>query len=196
VIAAAGADRLVVVDPHTPAIEAMSTIAVETLTAVPLLAHALAPAEDGSVIVAPDLGAVKLAERYAARLGLPVAVVRKTRATGTSVRAEELVGEVRDRLPIIVDDMISTGGTIEAAARLVAERGARRDVVVAATHGLLVGTALTRLQQLAVRRLLVTDTVEPIGSGTVEACSVSGLLAEAIGRLHAAKRLDDLEAFG
>jgi ribose-phosphate pyrophosphokinase len=69
-------------------------------------------------------------------------------------------------------------------------------VVVAATHGLLVGTALTRLRQLAVRRLLVTDTVEPVGSETVEACSVSGLLAEAIGRLHAAKRLDDLEAFG
>ena len=75
-------------------------------------------------MVAPDLGAVKLAERFAAALGLPVAVVRKSRISGTSVRAEELVGDVVGCRPIIVDDMISTGATIEATARLLEAHGA------------------------------------------------------------------------
>lgn len=194
-IAAAGADRLVVVDPHTPTLEAMCPIPVETLSAVSLLAGVLAPAAYGSVIVAPDLGAVKLAERYASRLSLPVAVVRKIRTTGALVRAEELVGAVRNRQPIIVDDMISTGGTVEAAARLLAEHGAAPDLVVVATHGLLIGDAADRLRALPVRRLVVTDTVRPSEQGRPETCSVSGLLAEAIRRLHHAECLDDLGSF-
>lgn len=194
-IAAAGTDRLVVVDPHTPTLEAMCPIPVETLSAVSLLAGVLAPAAYGSVIVAPDLGAVKLAERYASRLSLPVAVVRKIRTTGALVRAEELVGDVRNRQPIIVDDMISTGGTVEAAARLLAEHGASPDLVVVATHGLLIGDAADRLRALPVRRLVVTDTVRPSEQGPPETCSVSGLLAEAIRRLHHAECLDDLGSF-
>src|ERR1019366_188637 len=94
-LAASGAQRLVVVDPHTAALEAMCGIPVEMLTAVPALAGALAPqVPGGAVVVAPDLGAVKLAEHYASLLHRPVAVVRKTRMTGATVRAEEIAGDV------------------------------------------------------------------------------------------------------
>ena len=97
-LAASGAQRLVVVDPHTAALEAMCGIPVEMLTAVPALAGALAPlVPGGAVVVAPDLGAVKLAEHYASLLHRPVAVVRKTRMTGATVRAEEIAGDVAVR---------------------------------------------------------------------------------------------------
>lgn len=193
-MASAGADRLLVVDPHTPALEAMAQIPVEMVTAVPTLASALATTLDpDTVVVAPDLGAVKLAERYATQLGLSVAVVRKSRITGTTVHAEEIVGDVNGHPPAVVDDMISTGGTIEAAIRLVLDQGADPHAVVAATHGLLVGDCVQRLSGLPIRRLLVTDSTAPAENGlTTEVCSIVPLLADAIGRLHHDERLDDL----
>ena len=118
-LAAAGADRLVVVDPHSRAVEAAFSVPVLTLTAVPVLAAAAgAGPPHPQVVVAPDLGAVKLAEHYAALLGLPVAVVRKSRLTGATVAAEDLVGAVTGLAPLVVDDMISTAGTVEAAVQL------------------------------------------------------------------------------
>jgi len=186
-IASAGADRLVVIDPHTVVLEAMFAIPVETLTAVSAIADTLLPAvTPDAVVVAPDLGAVKLAERYASLLGLPVVIVRKTRMSGTTVRAEELVGQVDGRPAIVVDDMISSGATIEAAVRLLLDNGARPDVVVAATHGLFVGEAVERLAKLPLRRLVVTDSLSGVESHAlpVEVTSIAPLLATAIGRLH------------
>lgn len=196
-LASAGTNRLIVVDPHTSALEAICSVAVETLTAVPSLAGALGgQVPDEAVVVAPDLGAVKLAEHYGALLSRPVAVVRKTRLSGTRVVAEELVGDVRDRPVVIVDDMISTGGTIEAAAKVVAAHGAAPGVVVAATHGLFAAPAADRLDSATIRRILVTDTVaQPAGSGMpLGVCPVAPLLADAIGRLHRDEPLDDLLA--
>jgi len=198
ILAAAGADRIVVVDPHTPGFEATCSIQVEVLTATSVLVTALRDRELGrSVIVAPDLGAVKLAERFAAAVGLPVAVVRKSRITGTSVRAEELVGEIEGCRPIVVDDMISTGATIEATARLLEAHGALPGTIVAATHALLLDSALDRLAQLGLARLLVTDTVRvpPVAPPVLEVCSVAALLSDAIGRLHREEPLDDLGRF-
>lgn len=195
VVAAAGAQRLVVVDPHTVALEAMFGIPVEMLTAVPVLAGAIRSlVADDAVLVAPDLGAVKLAERYSALLRLPVAVVRKARVSGVTVHAENLVGDVAGRPAVIVDDMISTGGTVEAAAKVIAAHGAAPDVVVAASHGLFVGPAADRLRALALRRVVVTDTVAPSGEPDlpVEVESVAGLLADAIGRLHRGEPVDEL----
>ena len=196
-LVSAGAERLVVVDPHTLALEAMSAVPVEMLTAVPFLAAAFGNAgERATVVVAPDLGAVKLAERYASLLRLPVAIVRKSRLSGTDVHAEELVGDVSGRRTIVVDDMISTGGTIEAAVRLLVACGADPHVAVAATHGLLVGACAERFRDLPLVRLLVTDTLAS-GPGwplPVEVCSVAPLLGDAIGRLHRHEPLRDLLA--
>jgi ribose-phosphate pyrophosphokinase len=192
-LAVAGANRLLVIDPHTAALEAVCSVPVEMLTAVPDLAAALRPAiADTAVLVAPDLGAVKLAERYASILGRQTVVVRKTRVSGEAVRAHELVGGVRDRPAVIVDDMISTGSTVEAAVAVLTAHGAAPGPIVAATHGPLVAGAIERLAAAGVARTLVTDTVIGTEYASVHVCSVAGLLADAIDRLHRDRPLDDL----
>ena len=185
-IAAAGADRLIVVDPHTPALEAVCRIPVETLSAVPALSGELAgELPKGAVIVAPDLGAVKLAEQYAGVLHGPVAVVRKQRESGSAVAALDIAGDVRGRPAVIIDDMITTGATIEAAVGLLRASGAAQDIVVAATHGLLVHAAVSRLHELELRRVLVTDTVAVKTAGTmIRVCSIAPTIADAIACLH------------
>jgi ribose-phosphate pyrophosphokinase len=194
-LASAGADRLVVVEPHAVALEAMCPVPVEMLTAVPILADELADlTPETAVLVAPDLGAVKPAEHYARLLRRPVAVVRKTRVSGERVHAEELVGDVEGRPAVIVDDMISTGGTIEAAVRVLLDHGASPDITVAAAHGPLVPAAGDRLARLPIRCLLVTDTL-PVGearAARLRVRSVGPLIADAIGRLHNGQSLDTL----
>ncbi|GAA3784557.1 hypothetical protein GCM10022206_25000 [Streptomyces chiangmaiensis] len=120
--------------------------------------------------------------------------MRKTRVSGTSVQAEELVGDVAGRPAAIVDDMISTGGTVEAAVRVLLDRRAAPDITVAATHGLLVAAAQERLRRLPIRRLLVTDALAPHPHQAlpVRVPSVAPLLAGAIGRLHHDEPLDAL----
>jgi ribose-phosphate pyrophosphokinase len=165
------------------------------LTAVPVIAGVLAEeTPDTAVVVSPDLGAVKLAEHYAGLLRRPVAVVRKTRVSGTSMQAEELVGDVAGRPAVIVDGMTGTGGTVEAAVRVLLDCGAAPDITVAATHGLLVAAAQERLRRLPMRRLLVTDTLarHPEQALPVQVPSVAPLLADAIGRLHRDEPLNAL----
>jgi ribose-phosphate pyrophosphokinase len=196
-LVAAGAQRVVVVDPHTTALEAMCGVPTEMITAVPVLARALrADLSADAVVVAPDLGAVKLARRYSTLLQRPLAIVSKTRVSAEQVTAEGLVGDVTDRTAVIVDDMISTGATIEAAARLVLDNGGRSGIIVAATHGLLVGPACQRLEAASngIESLLVTDSVPPVYRAglCVEVHTISGLLADAIGRLHSDQDLDEL----
>jgi ribose-phosphate pyrophosphokinase len=186
-LAVAGADRLVVVDPHVTALEAVIGLPTEIVSAVPVLADALAAGlAEGTVVVAPDLGAVHLAESYAAALGLEVAVVRKTRLSGAAVQAGDLIGDVEGRPVVVVDDMISTGATIEAAVDLVMARGAAPGIAVAATHGLLVGDAARRLGELPIRRLLVTDSCHPGDTSglPIEVCTIAPVLATTIDRLH------------
>jgi ribose-phosphate pyrophosphokinase len=186
VLEAAGAQRILVVDPHTTALEAMFSVPVETVTAVPVLLDALAgDLAPDTVVVAPDLGAAKLAQRVGSRLAAGVAVVRKTRTSGRTVEATEVVGDVADRPVLLVDDMVSTGATLEAAARVVLEHGARPDVAVLATHGLFVGDALARLDALPLRQVVVADTVPvAVDRSWINVRSIAPVLAEAISRLH------------
>ncbi|MEX1009295.1 MAG: ribose-phosphate pyrophosphokinase [Acidimicrobiia bacterium] len=194
-IGAVRADRVLTVDPHTAGLEALFGIPVEAVSAAPLLASGLAtllPLD--AVVVAPDLGAVKLAERYAALLGRPTVIVRKRRLSGSTVRVEEVVGDVAGRTPVIVDDMITTGATICAAAQAVRDQGAHPSLLVAATHGVLVGPAVQRLRDLPVEHLVVTDSL-PLAADLplpIDIVSIDRLLADAITRLHNDKPLDDL----
>jgi ribose-phosphate pyrophosphokinase len=197
---AAGLEHVVAVDLHTPAIEGLFRMPVEHVSAMPLLVEAAHPwvarEEAPGVVVAPDLGAMKLAERYARALKLPLALVHKSRLSGESVRVGGVTGDVKGRAPVIVDDMISTGGTIVAAVEALLERGALPDVVVVASHALLVGAAVERLQNLALRRLIVTDSLPVSGDGPlpVEVVSLAPLLADVIVRLHRGRSLEDLIA--
>ncbi|HXX67541.1 MAG TPA: ribose-phosphate diphosphokinase [Polyangiaceae bacterium] len=176
-------DRIVVVDPHNPAVEAGFSFPAELLTAVPLLAHAARRhIFDDGVIVAPDLGATKLAQRYAQLLNLPVAIVVKQRLGPSEVAAEHVVGNVSGRRPVIVDDMISTGGTIAAAADLLLARGAKPPVVVIATHGLFAPPAADRLRALPIAKVITTDSVPPPAETPPhhEAVPLAPLLADAL----------------
>jgi len=187
--------RIVAVDVHSPAIEGFFGVPLEHLSAVPLLVESIRSyVTDDSVIVAPDLGAAKLAERYAKPLGLPTAVVHKTRLSGSEVSVRRLTGEVRGRTPIIVDDMISTGGTIEAAVSALLSERCEPDITVVASHGLFVGPSAERLITTPVRRLIVTDSVATpvLPEFPLEVVGLATLLAQAVDRLHNDRSLSDL----
>jgi ribose-phosphate pyrophosphokinase len=182
-IAAAHIDRIVSVDVHCAAIEAVSTALFDQLSALPPLLRALRawPAASG-VVVAPDLGAAKLAQNVGRTLGAPVALVHKSRGGRDQVEALDLLGEVRQRAPLIVDDMISTGATIDAAVSALLAAGCTPRITVAATHALFVGPAHERLARLPIERIAVTDSV-PFAvpdSLPVERVSLAPLLATAI----------------
>lgn len=197
VVGTGGFDRLMLIDAHTPAIEGFFDVPLDHLTAVPLLARAVAPAiSDNSIVVAPDLGAVKLARAYANQLQVPMAFVHKTRLNGEAVEAHALIGDVRGRVPLIVDDMLSTGATIEAAVGALVAAGAMEPLAVAVTHALLVGHAREILERLALAHVVVTDTVatELPTSLQIEVCSIAPLLATAIRRNHRDESLADLRA--
>lgn len=193
-IGTSGIERVVAVDLHSTALEGVFPVALEHLSAVPLLVRAvqqLLPSDP--VVVAPDLGAAKLARRYAALLHAPMAIVHKTRISGEQVETHGVVGEVRGRSPIIVDDMISTGATIAAALDAVVTNGSAPDALVISTHGLFVGPAGERLAKLEVNRFVVTDSVVARDTALpVLAASLGPLLAEAIRRLHDGRSLGDL----
>ena len=189
-IETAGFSRIVAVDLHAPEIEGFFRIPLEHLSATQLLAEAVRTTSD-AVIVAPDLGAVKLAERYQAVLHLPVVVLHKTRITGSEVSLRSIIGDVEDRAPIIVDDMITTGGTIEAAVKGLLEAGCKADVSVLATHALFVGPALERLRALPIQQLIGTNSVEPHElPAHFQVVNLSPMIADAIGRLNRAQSLE------
>jgi ribose-phosphate pyrophosphokinase len=197
IIASAGFDRLMLIDAHTPAIEGFFDVPLDHLTAVPLLARAAAVSiRERSVVVSPDLGAAKLARNYANQLHVPMAVVHKTRLNGDTVEAHAVIGDVRDRLPLIIDDMLSTGATIEAAVGALRAAGAAGPMTVAVTHALLVGRAREVIQRLPVGRVMATDTVaiEPPTLPQLEIVSVAPLVATAIRRNHRDESLADLRA--
>jgi ribose-phosphate pyrophosphokinase len=189
--------RVVVVDVHSPAVEGFFGIPLEHLSAVPLLVESVRNhVTENSVIVAPDLGAAKLAERYARPLGLPVAIVHKRRLSGSEVNVRSVTGDVRGHTPIIVDDMISTGGTVEAAIEVLLSGGCEPELTVVASHGLLVGPAVKRLKVGPLKRIVITDSVRtPEGLELpLEVVSLAPLLARAVDCLHNDRSLGDLLA--
>jgi ribose-phosphate pyrophosphokinase len=189
VVACGRFERLLVVDPHNAAVEAGFACPVELLTAVPLLARAVqANGGEGTVVVAPDLGATKLAQRYAQALSRPMAIVHKQRLGPREVVAGQVIGEVRGLTPVVVDDIVSTAATMAAAIERVLADGARPPVTIVATHGLFSGPAMQRLGALPIARVITTDSVPQPPRDRVpfvhDVVTLAPLLTEAIRRVH------------
>jgi ribose-phosphate pyrophosphokinase len=189
-----GITRLVTLDLHTDQIEGFFTIPVEHLTAVPLLCEAVrqfVPMD--AVVVSPDVGRVTAATDYARRLGTSVVILHKQRESGAATTVTHVVGEVRGRACLIIDDMIATGATLERSIAALLEAGARPEIVIAATHGLFLEGARERLSHPSIRALVVTDAVPPPDDWpVVRTVSVAPVFADAILRMLHAPHSGDL----
>jgi len=158
----AGADRIMTVDLHTSQIQGFFDGPVDHLFAIKILAEHVQSRYDRNeiTIVSPDSGRVRVAERWADILGSPLAIIHKRRDPDVpnEVKMFEVVGEVKDRVCVLVDDMIDTGGTIVKAAETLFDNGAKA-VIVTATHGILSGKAAEKLQGSRIAEVVVTDTL-------------------------------------
>ncbi len=192
---AVGADHVVTVDLHSAQIEGFFHIPVDCLTAVPTLTDAVRQhLPKNLVVVSPDEGRVKMAAQYAQRLDSTVAVLHKRRESGTKTRVTHVVGDVRDKACLIIDDMISTGGTIAEAIEALLAAGARPEIVIAATHGPLLESARQKLSHEGIRALFVTDTIAPVIRDwpKLQVVSMAPVIASAIRRLLASESLGNL----
>lgn len=182
----AGAKRIVSVDLHSGQIQGFFDGPVDHLTAMPVLVDWMRNnLPDDLVVVSPDAGRVKVAERYANQLHADLAIVHKRRLRGekNAVEAKDVVGDVEGRPCVLIDDMIDTAGTIVAAAEQLTERGATA-VYCAATHGLFSGPAIDRLKNSVLKKIVVTNTL-PLPPekqlDKIEVLSAAGIIADAIG---------------
>ena len=196
---AAGAKRMISIDLHSGQIQGFFDGPVDHLTAMPVLEGYLRTHAKAPVIVSPDAGRIKVAERMAQHLGdcgADLAFIYKRRPKGTANVAEatEVMGDVAGRLCVITDDMIDTAGTICAAAELLMERGAR-EVWAMATHGVLSGPAIDRLKNSPLERIVLTNTL-PLPSekqlDKIEVLSVAPLIAEALGAVFDDTSVSDI----
>lgn len=187
----AGADRVLTMDMHAEQIQGFFDIPLDHLHAYPVLVRYFRQLKDELgpiVLVSPDVGNVKIASRYASWLGGDFAIVDKRRASSSEVVSQNIIGDVKGKTVVMVDDMITTAGTICAAAKLAVEHGAT-EVLAACTHPVLVGLAMERLAESPISRIVVTDTIpdgprcQPISDKLV-VLSVAELLGEAIRRIH------------
>ena len=189
-ITRAGADRVLAMDLHTAQIQGFFDIPVDHLYAAPVIDEhfkAMDIGGDDFVVVSPDEGSIKRALAHMARLGGHLAIIDKRRSTAEKTKQANVIGgKVEGRVCLIFDDMISTAGSICGAAEVMHQHGARQ-IYLAATHGLLVGGAVERLQQAPIDGLVLTDTIpltpeKEIPQITV--LTVAPMLGEAIKRIH------------
>lgn len=187
----AGANRVVCVDLHATQIQGFFNCPVDHLFAIPTLARSWRESFGiGSdfVTVSPDAGGVERARAFAKRIESSMAIIDKRRSgPKNEARALHLIGDVRDKTAIIVDDMIDTAGTLTQAVDSLYKNGAKR-VFAVATHPVLSGPAISRLKESPIEKLWVTDSIplseQALASGKIEVVSVAPLLGEAIKRIH------------
>lgn len=183
----AGADRILTMDLHSPAIEGFFDIPVDHLRAAPILSRHINRLKlDDLVVVSPDAGGVARAEDLRGRTGGSLAIISKRHPGPDVTEALEMVGDVNGKPAVLVDDMISTGGTLVVAAELLQQRGAG-EILSASTHGIFAQDALGLIDRSPIERIYVTDTLPLPQDGPtrkLEVVSVAPLLAEAITRIH------------
>jgi len=188
-ITTSGVDRVVTIDLHAGQIQGFFNIPVDNLYAAPVILNYLKSRFEGQpiVMVTPDAGGTERARAFAKRLGCSLAVIDKRRTGPNVAEVMHLIGDVRDKTAIILDDMVDTAGTLANAAKALKENGAKA-VFACATHSVLSGPAIERINNSEIEEIVLTDTI-PLGDKTantskIRVLSVANLLAEAIKRIH------------
>jgi ribose-phosphate pyrophosphokinase len=188
-ITQAGAQRILTIDLHAAQIQGFFDIPVDHLLAEPVFSsYFLKIIKEEVVLVSPDVGNIKRARIYAQHLEGDIAIIDKRRISGSEAVVQNIIGDVRGKHVVMIDDMVATAGTICEAAKLVRSFGASR-VTVGATHPVLCGPAIERLSEAPIDNLVVADTIpldgkDRYGDKKIEILTVSELLGEAIRRIH------------
>jgi ribose-phosphate pyrophosphokinase len=192
----AGVDRVLAMDLHAEQVQGFFDIPVDHLHAIPVIVDYLRKLKlPNKTLVSPDLGNVKTANVYAQYLDAEFAVIDKRRVSGTEVHATRIIGDVEGKDVLMVDDMITTAGTMCSAATLLREQGAKT-IHIAATHGIFADPSVQRLEEAPIDEIVVTDTV-PLNSKArelkkVKVLTVAELLGEAIVRIHQNRSVSDI----
>ncbi len=198
-ITSAGADRVLAMDLHAEQIQGFFDIPVDHLHAAPVITKYLMKIKNdlGEIcLVSPDVGNVKTANKYASWLQTDLAIVDKRRMSGSQVVSNNVIGDVKNKSVIMVDDMISTAGTMCEAAKLVKSKGAKK-IIAACSHAVLVGLAFERLAQSPIDQIIITDTIhndgrcDPIKEKLIE-LTIAPLLGDAISNIHNNKSVSSL----
>ena len=194
-ITVAGADRALTMDLHSAQIQGFFDIPFDHLYAAPvLIEHFASKGISDLMVVAPDIGSVKMARAYAKRLGAELGLVDKRRPRADAVEVMNIIGDVEGRNVVLFDDVVTTARTLCQAAQAIRDQGAK-DVYAGVTHGMFAPGALERLGRSPIRELVITDTIQhEEGSlpANVTELSVAGLLGEAVQRIHEERSLSSL----
>jgi len=196
IITVAGADRVITMDLHAGQIQGFFDIPVDNLFAAPVLLEYIKRALiNDTVVVSPDAGGVERARAFAKRLRAQLAIIDKRREAPNKAEAMHVVGDVKGKVAVILDDMVDTAGTLTEAAAALLEHGAV-EVHACCAHAVLSGPAVERLQNSGIKTLVVTDTIplteKARACEKIRVLSVAALLAEAIHRSHTGRSVSSL----
>lgn len=198
-LTSAGADRILTMDLHAPQIQGFFNIPVDHLLGVPLLAPYYAEKfglnNEDVVVVSPDLGSVTRARNFASKINSPLAIVDKRRQKANVSEVMNIIGDVKDKTVILVDDMVDTAGTICNAAAALIEKGEAKEVCACATHGVLSGPAIDRIENSVIKEFVFLDTIEFPKEKLIDKITVlpvAPVFAQAIDRIYADKPISTL----
>ncbi|MDD5924374.1 MAG: ribose-phosphate pyrophosphokinase [Clostridia bacterium] len=199
IITTAGADRVLSMDLHAPQIQGFFNIPVDNLLGAPVIANHLKKKMgkniDEYVIVSPDLGSVTRARSYANKLGCPLAIIDKRRQRANVSEVMNIIGDVKGKKCILVDDMVDTAGTICNAAKAIVETGGATEVIAAATHPVLSGSAIERIENSPIKEFIFLDTIKVPESKMIDKIKIlpcAPHFAEAIERIYEDKPISSL----
>jgi ribose-phosphate pyrophosphokinase len=196
-LVASGANRILAVDLHAQQIQGFFDIPVDHLYAAPVMYDYLKKKNlTNLVVVSPDAGGIKMAHAYSQVLEAELAIVAKRRKSATEVESMAVIGEIKGRNVLLVDDLTETAGTLTAAAALLKKKGAKK-IIACVSHAILGPTGIERLRNSAIDELITTDTVQrpAIDGVKIVTLSVAGLLGEAIKRIHNNSSVNSLFEF-
>ena len=200
ILTALGSDRIITLDLHSTQIQGFANIPFDNLYSRSVLYEAIINEKldsKNSVVLAPDIGSVKMSQSYAKTLGMHFALIDKRRFAPNQAEINHLIGNLKDMDVLIIDDMIDTAGTIVNAADAAMDAGAK-SIIVIATHGVLSGPAINRLSQSVIKKVIITDTIsidKEKQIDKIKIVSVANIFGKAVSRVHNGESVSALFEF-